>query len=161
MIRRILTTTMICMTLFAANCLAEEHSGHQHGAARASSRHADVHQHADCKQCGMDREKFSSSRMLITYADGTSAGTCSIACMVTELKGNKGKAVKSIQVGDYNTRALIDAEKAVWVIGGDLPGVMAPVATWAFAKKSAAEAFIKKHGGKIASYKDAFNQVAQ
>ncbi|HEX2768630.1 MAG TPA: NosL family protein, partial [Geobacteraceae bacterium] len=43
-----------------------------------------------CKQCGMDRVAFSFSRMLILYADGTTAGTCSLNCAAVEMKGNKG-----------------------------------------------------------------------
>ena len=53
-------------------------------------------------------------------------------------------------VGDYNTRKLIDSEKAVWTIGGDKMGVMTRRAKWAFSTKEAAEAYIKGHGGEIA-----------
>lgn len=38
-------------------------------------------------------------------------------------------------VGDYNTKRLIDAEKAVWVIGGGKQGVMTKRAKWAFEKR--------------------------
>lgn len=159
MIRLALTLAIISITISASLCLAEHNPDHQHGTAQAQSRQADVLKHAACKQCGMNREMFSSSRMLITYGDGSTVGTCSIACLVTELKANKGKKIKSVQVADYNSRNLIDADKAIWVIGGDLPGVMAPVATWAFEKKSAAVVFIKAHDGKPATYKEVLAQA--
>jgi nitrous oxide reductase accessory protein NosL len=110
---------------------------------------------AECKQCGMDRTKFSHSRMLATYSDGSSVGTCSINCSVLDIKESKGKEVKSIQVADYNTRKLIDAKTATWVIGGSKRGVMTPVAKWAFADKKDADAFIKQNGGKPATFDEA------
>lgn len=109
---------------------------------------------ADCKQCGMNRTKFAHSRMLITYSDGSS-GTCSINCVAVDLKANKGKTVKSLQVGDYNSKELIDAKTATWVIGGSKKGVMSKVPKWAFADKSAAEKFIKESGGKLATFDEA------
>ena len=108
-----------------------------------------------CKQCGMDRTKFGHSRMVVTYSDGSSTGTCSINCVVNDMKESKGKEVRSFQVADYNTRKLTDAKTAAWVIGGNKKGVMTPVAKWAFADKKDAEAFIKLNGGKSATFDDA------
>lgn len=108
-----------------------------------------------CVHCGMDRTKFGHSRMIVTYTDGSSAGTCSLNCVVTDMSKNKGKSVKSFQVADYNTRKLIDAKTASWVIGGDKRGVMTKVAKWAFADKKDADAFIKASGGKPATFDEA------
>lgn len=108
-----------------------------------------------CVHCGMDRTKFGHSRMIVTYTDGSSAGTCSLNCVVTDMSKNKGKTVKSYQVADYNTRKLIDAKVAAWVIGGSKKGVMTPVAKWAFADKKDADAFIKANGGKPATFDEA------
>ena len=110
---------------------------------------------ADCKHCGMNRTSFDQSRMVIIYADGSSAGTCSLNCVVTDMKESQGKKIKSFQVADYNTRELMDAKKATWVMGGKISGVMTPVAKWAFATKQAAEAFIKENGGNLASFDEA------
>ena len=153
----IVLVTAATMTLSGGAALAgqtEGHEGHEHGAA-AVATHADVKKHQACVHCGMDREKFAHSRMLISYTDGSSVGVCSICCTATELKASKGKALKSLQVGDYTTKKLIDAEKATWVIGGSKKGVMTQNAKWAFAKKGDADAFIKKNGGKLGVYKEA------
>ena len=115
----------------------------------------DIQKYSSCKYCGMDRAKFAHSRMLIEYEDGTSVGTCSIHCVAVDLSLNIDKTPKTIGVGDFNTKALIDAEKAVWVIGGSKPGVMTKRAKWAFAKKSDAEAFMKAEGGNLASFEGA------
>lgn len=132
---------------------------HQSGTAPVTAQQPDIAAHKECKHCGMDREKFARSRMLVSYADGTSVGTCSIVCMATELKGAQGKSVKSVQVSDYMTHKLINAENAAWVIGGDQPGVMAPIASWAFEQRSAAQSFIRKHGGRPAGYRDVLAQA--
>jgi copper chaperone NosL len=115
----------------------------------------DIQKIASCKYCGMDRAKFAQSRMLIEYEDGTSVGTCSIHCAAVDLSLNIDKTPKTIGVGDYNTKSLIDAEKAVWVIGGNKPGVMTKRAKWAFGKKSDAEAFVKAEGGTVATFEAA------
>ena len=108
-----------------------------------------------CVHCGMDRTKFAHSRMIVTYTDNSSAGTCSLNCIVTDMTKNKAKTVKSFQVADYNTKKLTDAKSAAWVIGGSKKGVMTPVAKWAFADKKAADAFIKTNGGKSAAFDNA------
>jgi hypothetical protein len=93
--------------------------------------------------------------MLIKYTDGTEVGTGSLRCTSIDLAINFIKTVKSVQVGDYNTKKLIDAEKAYWVIGGKVPGVMTQTAKWAFADKEDADAFIKENDGKLTSYDEA------
>ena len=115
----------------------------------------DIRQAPSCLHCGMDREAFSHSRMLVTYDDGTGAGTCSIHCLAIELAVNIDKTPASIMVGDFGSKKLIDAEQAFWVIGGKKPGVMSRQAKWAFAEKEAAEAFIKENGGAPATFDEA------
>lgn len=117
---------------------------------------APVEPPADCKYCGMDRTKFSHSRMLITYADGSSTGTCSINCAGVDRFANREKKVTSYQVGEYTGKKLIDAKSATWVIGGKKRGVMTPVAKWAFSDRKSAQAFIRENGGKLATFDEAF-----
>ena len=116
----------------------------------------DIRQAPSCPYCGMDRSQYSHSRMWITNEDGKKVGTCAIRCTVVELDGNPDGKVKSIEVGDYDTRTLIDARKAFWVIGGNKKGVMTRRAKWAFGTKEAAEKFVKENGGTLATYDEAF-----
>jgi copper chaperone NosL len=111
----------------------------------------------ECKQCGMDRVAFAHGRMMIVYADGTTAGTCSLNCAAVEMKANKGKRVKALKVADYMTKRLVDARTAVWVIGGSKDGIMTEIPKWAFAVKPAAERFVKENGGRIADFNEALN----
>ena len=115
----------------------------------------DITQSSSCKHCGMDRQKFDFSRMLIEYEDGTSTGVCSLHCAAVELAMNIDKTPKAIKVGDFTTKNLIDAEKAFWVVGGTKPGVMTKQGKWAFEKKDAAETFVKTNGGALTSFDDA------
>jgi len=121
----------------------------------AASAQSDVQNQPACKYCGMDRNVYSHSRMLITYEDGSSTGACSLHCLATELALNIDKTPRSIEVGDYQTKKLIDAEKATWVIGGNKPGVMTKRAKWAFENKADADQFIKENGGKLATFEEA------
>ena len=77
-----------------------------------------------CQYCGMDRDKFGQTRMLIEYENGSKIGTCSIHDAAVDLAQSVKKTIKTIWVADFDSRKLIDAEKAAWVIGGELPGVM-------------------------------------
>ena len=115
----------------------------------------DVKEIPACKYCGMNREMYAHSRMLIEYDDGTREGMCSLHCAAVDLALNLDKAPKAILVGDYGKKGLINAETAFWVIGGNKPGVMTKNAKWAFAEKAAAEAFIKENGGRIAGFDEA------
>jgi copper chaperone NosL len=115
----------------------------------------DIAKHKACKYCGMDREKFAHSRMLIEYEDGTEVGTCSIHCTAIDLANNIDKTPKVIWVGDYKTKELVDVEQAVWVIGGSKMGVMTKNAKWAFGKSEDAKEFVAANGGNIGTFDQA------
>ncbi|MCJ7540181.1 MAG: nitrous oxide reductase accessory protein NosL [Desulfobacterales bacterium] len=115
----------------------------------------DIQKHPNCSYCGMDRAKFAHSRVSIEYDDGSMFGACSIHCAAIDMAVNIDKAPVGIGVGDYNTKKLIEAEKAFWVIGGEKMGVMTRRATWAFENQDDAQKFIQKYGGKLASFEEA------
>ena len=136
---RIATASALCIIFFALPGYA----------------HEDTKKYAACQYCNMDREMFGNSRMLIEYSDGTSAATCSLHCSAVDLIQNRANIPCRIRVGDYSVKKLIDATAAFWVIGGDKPGVMTDTAKWAFEKQAEAEEFVKKHGGKRATFLEA------
>lgn len=115
----------------------------------------DIQEHRSCSECGMDRKAYGYSRMLIQLQDGVQIGVCSLHCAVTELDTHKEQAVKSILVADRDTRLMIDAGKAFWVLGGSKRGVMTPLPKWAFGTEAAAHAFIADNGGRLASWTEA------
>lgn len=121
----------------------------------------DIHKHPNCSYCGMDRAKFAHSRVFIVYDDGSSLGACSLHCAALDMAVNIDKGPVSIQVGDYNTRQLIYAETAFWVIGGQKPGVMTRRATWAFQNQKDAQQFIQAYGGEAATFEQAISTAYQ
>jgi hypothetical protein len=115
----------------------------------------DIAKHPACPLCGMDRAKFAHSRVLVEYDDGSTYGACSVHCAAIDMIVNIDKAPQAVMVGDFNTKQLIDAEKAVWVIGGKKMGVMTKRAKWAFADEAAAQSFITQNGGDRADFEAA------
>ncbi len=115
----------------------------------------DIVRHPACLHCGMDRKAFNYSRMLVEYTDGTSAGTCSLHCTVLELTSNISKVPCTVSVADFESKELIDAYAAYWVVGGDKQGIMTQRAKWAFQKESDAGDFVSAHGGKLTTFFDA------
>ena len=112
-------------------------------------------ENTSCKYCGMQKAKFGHSRMEILYDDGSTGGFCSIHCAAIDFALNIDKTPKKILVGDYNTKKLIDAEKAHWVIGGSKMGVMTTRAKWAFESRDNANKFIDANGGALATFDSA------
>lgn len=112
---------------------------------------ADIDNHRECVHCGMDRKAYGYSRMLVEYKDGKQVGTCSLHCVVTELNNKSGEVI-TVKVADRNSRKLIDATKAFWIIGGKKRGVMTARAKWAFETKDAAETFMRNYGGTLATF---------
>ena len=115
----------------------------------------DIKQTPNCKYCSMDRQMFSHSRMHIVYEDKSFTGICSLHCAALDLGLTMDKAPMAIMVADYGTKKIIDADKAVWVVGGSVQGVMTKNAKWAFENKADAETFIKQNGGRLATFDDA------
>ena len=115
----------------------------------------DIQKHPSCNYCGMNRQQFAHSRIFIEFDDGSTVGTCSIHCAAVDLAIHIDKTPKTIWVGDMNEKKLIDAEKAVWVIGGSKMGVMTQRAKWAFEKSDDAEKFIIESGGRTANFNEA------
>ena len=122
---------------------------------------SDIEDHRSCAHCGMDRKAYGYSRMLVQYGDGAVVGVCSLHCAIVELDANQGRTVKTLFVADRDTRTLIDAEKAIWVMGGKKRGVMTQLPKWAFQTKTDAEAFIKANGGKIVSLEEALTAARE
>jgi copper chaperone NosL len=117
--------------------------------------HDDINTHPECPHCGMKRGQYLQSRMFIRYLGGKASGTCSIHCTACEMTVNRDKILEEVEAADYFTHALIPAEKAYWVIGGNRPGVMTKRAKWAFKEKGEALRFISENGGQLGDYKDA------
>ncbi len=108
---------------------------------------------SSCPVCHMNIKKFYKTSHAVVYNDGKKEHFCSITCLAKTLKERKD--IKSIYAVDASTNKLINAKRATYVIGSDVPSTMGRVSRLAFASKSSAEAFKKKHGGKIGNFSQA------
>ena len=107
-----------------------------------------------CLYCGMKKEKYEHSWVVIEREDGAQEEVCSVHCAAIDMALHIYMPVKKITVGDYNTKQQIDADRAYWIIGGDKMGVMTARAKWAFKTKDAADSFMNAHGGRIATFEE-------
>ncbi len=116
----------------------------------------DIEKLPKCNYCGMDRKRFHHSRMLLHYLDGTAEGVCSLRCAATSLSLNLGRGTKALWVGDNASPAeikpLTDAEKASYLIGSSLRGVMTRRSKVAYSTVEAAETSKAANGGDIADF---------
>ncbi|MHB8881748.1 MAG: nitrous oxide reductase accessory protein NosL [Thermodesulfovibrionales bacterium] len=114
----------------------------------------DITTHPHCAYCGMDRRQYAHSRVLLRYRDGSEVGLCSVHCAGIDLALHPEKGPVQILAGTFDRRELIDALKAVWVLGGSKQGVMSIRGKWAFGRKEDAEAFMRAFGGSSARFRD-------
>lgn len=125
------------------------------GLAGAQELPPDVKEGPTCKHCGMDRAKFASTRMVVEFDDGSKLHACSLHCVAVDLALQIDKTPVAIKVADADRKALVDAESALWVLGGNKPGVMTKRAKWAFSDRDAARRFVRENGGAVVSFEDA------
>ena len=154
MLKRVNPVLVLALLLPAA-FLAADDGPPAAAPAAVSSVAEDIALHRSCPLCGMDREQWGFSRMLVEYENGGSLGTCSLHCAAVSLAADLDRRPAALLVADHDTRLLIDAETAVWVLGGGKPGVMTRRAKWAFATAAAAEAFARRNGGELTGFEGA------
>jgi nitrous oxide reductase accessory protein NosL len=119
----------------------------------------DIDKYPRCVVCNMDRRKFHFARHLLHYGDGQAEGTCSINCAAECMLRERRRGFKAVYAPDYGAegdpKPLIEASAAVYLIGSDLRGVMAPVSKYAFAHDEAARRAQAVAGGKIGTFDEA------
>ncbi len=104
-----------------------------------------------CAVCGMYLDLYGKTRLVILFNDDTTKSTCSLACAARLINQNEGR-IKGVKVADFLTGKLLDADKAYFLEGSDIPGVMSYTSRVAFSSKTLAATFQKKHGGRIITF---------
>jgi nitrous oxide reductase accessory protein NosL len=113
-----------------------------------------------CPLCSMNLKMYWKTSHWLTFSDGTRTGFCSIHC-TSEVYQQKATEIDRWEVTDYDTENLVDARKAHFLIGSDLPGTMTPVSKLAFGALATAKKYQEKHGGAIGSLDDALKQALE
>lgn len=125
----------------------------------AQAHENDIAKYPKCPYCGMDRKQFHHSRMLIQYSDDLADGTCSIHCAAISLSLNIDREPKAIWVGDNaaaaEPKALVDVDRASFLVGSSIKGVMTKRSKVAYGTVEAATAARLANGGELANFDQA------
>jgi nitrous oxide reductase accessory protein NosL len=112
-----------------------------------------------CPTCGMSIKIFYKTAHGVKLKDGTSRQFCSIRCLAKEFLALKDH-IDQVLVTDAKTEKLVDAKKAHYLVGSNIPGTMTRVSKLAFEGKADAQTFQNRYGGKIVTFFEAF-KIAQ
>ena len=122
----------------------------------ASPLENELKKYPKCPYCGMDRAQFHHARHLVHYSDDLVDGTCSIHCLAISLALNLDREPKAIYAPDNTSgeavKPLVNVDKATYLIGGNLPGVMTRRGKTSYGNKEAALAAQAQHGGELGDY---------
>ena len=107
--------------------------------------------HLECPICGMYIEQHRHTAFELFTRDGKRLVYCGVACGLRDINNHGGLGyVKRGYATDWVTRKAVDFRQATYVIGSDIIPDMIPNII-AFASAADAQAFVKKHGGRIES----------
>jgi hypothetical protein len=109
-----------------------------------------------CPKCGMTLPMFYKTNHAADV-NGVTKQYCSLHCLVEDKES--GAPMTNIRVVDVETLKFIPVEKAWYVVGSDVKGTMSMTSKYAFGSKEAAEAFAKKHGGKVMDFNGAYAEA--
>jgi copper chaperone NosL len=128
-------------------------------AADAKPQDSDIEKSPKCPYCGMDRKQFHHSRMVVHFSDDLYDGVCSLHCAAISLSVNLDRDPKALWVADNaaagEIKPLIEVDKASFLVGSSLKGVMTKRSKVAFGSADAAKAAQSANGGELANFDQA------
>jgi mono/diheme cytochrome c family protein len=113
-----------------------------------------------CPLCSMNLKMFWKTSHWLTFSDGKRTGYCSIHC-ASKVYQKRPTEIDRWEVADYHMKTLINAHRAYFLMGSDLPGTMTPASKLAFASYDVAKRYQKKHGGSIGTLDDALERAIE
>lgn len=111
-----------------------------------------------CPLCGMNLKMYWKTNNRLLLSDGSKVQTCSLHC-AAQIYSKRAAEIDKWEIVDYHTDKFIDARKAHFLIGSDLPGVMTAVSKKAFESIEVAREYQKKHGGTIGTFDEALKRT--
>lgn len=123
----------------------------------------DIDKYPKCPYCGMDRKQYHHSRMLVHYTDDLPDATCSLHCASLSLALNIDREPKAIYVADNASAAeikpLVEADKATFLVGSQIKGVMTKRSKVAYGSEEAAKTAQTANGGELVNFDQALLTV--
>lgn len=113
-----------------------------------------------CPLCSMNLKMFWKTSHWLTFSDGKRVGYCSIHC-ASKIYQKRPTEIDQWEVADYHTKTLINAHRAYFLMGSDLPGTMTPVSKLAFASQDVAKSYQREHGGTLGTLDDALERAIE
>lgn len=108
---------------------------------------------SECEQCRMiiSEEPFAAAAVVVS-ADGVrKASFDDVGCLVEYVAAQAGGAQITAYVKDYQTKAWVDASRALFVRSGRLKTPMASHAV-ALGERAAADRLLQQYPGRLLSY---------
>jgi copper chaperone NosL len=128
-------------------------------AADPKPQENDIEKSPKCPYCGMDRKQFHHSRMVVHYSDDLYDGVCSLHCAAISLSVNLDRDPKALWVADNaaagDIKPLVEVDKASFLVGSSLKGVMTKRSKVAYGSADAAKASQATNGGELAAFDQA------
>ncbi|MBN2826273.1 MAG: nitrous oxide reductase accessory protein NosL [Campylobacterales bacterium] len=115
-----------------------------------------VYGYDGCPICGNDLKLHQATHHQAKLSNDRQRHYCSLRCLVVD---TLEYGVKDIQVRDYASHRLIDANQSFYVVGSSLQGVHSKISKIAFLSHKEALDFAKQKGGSVKDFKEAF-QIA-
>lgn len=113
-----------------------------------------------CIVCGMHLPTFYKTNHAATTKDNHIRQYCSLHCFVYDNEINE-KDLYDVKVVDVTSLKFISAQSAYYVVGSMKEGTMTRFSKYAFAKREDADAFVKKYGGHVMNFYDAYTIAVQ
>ncbi|RJX28060.1 MAG: hypothetical protein C4531_12765 [Desulfurivibrio sp.] len=113
-----------------------------------------------CRVCGMYIDEYQHTANELTYKDGRHTEACGMACLLRIVQDEGGPdAFSSIMARDWESRELVPAAEATYVIGSRvipdmMPGIIA------FRSREAAQKFVDAEGGEVLDFHQALSAVS-
>jgi nitrous oxide reductase accessory protein NosL len=119
----------------------------------------DIEKYPKCPYCGMDRKQFHHSRVLIHYSDDLPDAACSLHCAAISLSINVDRDPKVVWVADNGVegaiKPLVEVDKAIFLVGSQIKGVMTTRSKVAYSSKDAGKAAESASGGELVDFDQA------
>jgi nitrous oxide reductase accessory protein NosL len=111
----------------------------------------------ECSICGMWIDQYDRTRHVAIMKDGKAEHYCSFACAAKGIEIHKGD-IKALKTADFSTKSLIDADKAYYLEGSNIPGIMSYISRIAFASRAEVQEFQQRYGGSIVTLRQALSE---